>query len=167
MVYTCSMRKVPTHYKERGDKTEKVFAAWLDRSVLPYLYIEQSQLTVPKELRGEIKRADYIVGLPLVGSVSVDVKCKDFRNDQMVFNAYEFRNLANYQTFFMSSVWMACYEPDDMNICYLFLNEWLLCEKIVKINGDDCARMHRDDMVRIDTREMSFQQALLMAIDLR
>ena len=44
--------------RAKGAAAEQAFAAWLDDSVLPHLYVEQSPLTVPAPLRGAIKRPD-------------------------------------------------------------------------------------------------------------
>jgi hypothetical protein len=48
----------------KGEAAELAFRQWLDAAVLPHIYVEQSPLTVPVPLRGQIKRPDYIVGIP-------------------------------------------------------------------------------------------------------
>jgi hypothetical protein len=58
----------------KGAAAERAFQAWLDGSVLPHMYVEQSPRTVPVPLRGQIKRPDYLLGIPGVGLVAFDVK---------------------------------------------------------------------------------------------
>ena len=63
--------------------------------MLPHLYIEQSPLTVPAPLRGEIKRPDYLVGIPGVGLVAFDVKAKTiYEREGLIFDVAEVRSSA-------------------------------------------------------------------------
>ena len=70
------MARVAPHLIARGMAAERRFQDWLDASVVPHLYVEQSPLTVPAPLKGRIKRPDYLVGLPGIGLVAFDVKSK-------------------------------------------------------------------------------------------
>jgi hypothetical protein len=117
-------------------------------------------------LKGSIKRPDYIVGLPMIGNVSCDVKAKSFYDDKLIFDEYEFRNLANFQRFFNSSVWLVCYPPDDLTTCYMFMNEWLLLEPLQEVRGQNCVYMPAVDMLKIDTEKQTFREALMQATDL-
>ena len=165
--YPYGMKPIAQKFKDQGIAAEKAFAEWLDRSVLPYIYVEQSKITLPQSLKGDIKRPDYIVGLPLIGSVCCDVKCKSFYDDHLIFDAYEYRNLANFQLFFMSSVWVVCFDPADMDTCYIFLNEWLLREKTIRIKGRVCARMPLREMLKVNVTKTRFQDAMMRAVDLK
>lgn len=160
------MSKISPRYRKQGEAAEAAFAAWLNRSALPYIYVEQSPLTVPDKLKGSIKRPDYIVGLPMIGNVSCDVKAKSFYDDKLIFDEYEFRNLANFQRFFNSSVWLVCYPPDDLTTCYLFMNEWLMLEPLQEVRGQNCVYMPATDMLKIDTEKLTFREALMQATDL-
>lgn len=91
---------------------ERAFAAWLDGSVLPHLYIEQSPLTVPVPLRGEIKRPDYLVGIPGVGLIAFDVKAKTVYRGELIFDVAEVRKLRAFARFFHLTVFFACLDPE-------------------------------------------------------
>ena len=111
--------------RAQGQAAEDRFRAWLDRCTLPHIYVEQSPLTMPQPLRGEIKRPDFLVGIPTIGTLAVDVKAKRIYQDAILIDAYEHRTLLNFETFFNISVWFACFPPDQPHTCHLFLNRAL------------------------------------------
>ena len=97
----------------RGAAAEQAFAAWLDASVLPHMYVEQSPLTVPAPLRGAIKRPDYLVGIPGVGLVAFDVKAKTvYARDGLIFDVAEVQKLRVFARLFHLSVYFACLDPE-------------------------------------------------------
>lgn len=97
----------------RGAKAERLFAQWLDASVLPHLYVEQSPMTVPAPLRGEIKRPDYLVGIPGVGMVAFDVKSKTvYERDGLIFDLAEVQKLRTFSRLFHVTVYFACLDPE-------------------------------------------------------
>lgn len=96
----------------RGAKAERRFADWLDASVLPHLYVEQSPMTVPEPLRGEIKRPDYLVGIPGVGMVAFDVKSKTiYEREGIIFDLAEVQKLRAFSRLFHVTVYFACLDP--------------------------------------------------------
>ncbi len=70
------MSRIASELRRQGEAVEQRFRAWLDRCCLPHLYVEQSPFTIPSSLKGEIKRPDFLVGIPAIGSIAVDVKAK-------------------------------------------------------------------------------------------
>ena len=96
----------------KGAAAEERFRAWLDRSGLPHLYVEQSPFTVPAHLRGEIKRPDYLVGIPRVGMVAFDVKAKVLYRGRLVFDVAEVRKLRAFSRLFHLTVFFACLDPE-------------------------------------------------------
>lgn len=99
--------------RAKGAAAEQAFAAWLDASVLPHLYVEQSPLTVPAPLRGAIKRPDYLVGIPGVGLVAFDVKAKTiYERDGLIFDVAEVQKLRAFARLFHLTVYFACLDPE-------------------------------------------------------
>ena len=97
----------------RGEAAERAFARWLDASVLPHLYVEQSPLTTPAPLRGRIKRPDYLVGIPGVGLVAFDVKAKTvYARDGLIFDVAEVQKLRVFARLFHLTTFFACLDPD-------------------------------------------------------
>jgi hypothetical protein len=106
-------RLSPSERKQQGDVAEQRFRDWLDRCILPHMYVEQSPLTVPKGLKGEIKRPDFLVGIPTIGTLAFDVKAKTVYDNAIIIDAYEHRTFMNFETFFNMTVWYACFPPDE------------------------------------------------------
>ena len=88
MMLTVSQRRA------QGQAAEDRFRAWLDRCRLPHVYVEQSPFTFP-DLHGTIKRPDFLVGIPTIGTIAVDVKAKRVYADTIIIDADEHRTLAN------------------------------------------------------------------------
>ena len=96
----------------KGAAAERTFHAWLDSSVLPHMYVEQSRLTVPEPLRGQIKRPDYLVGIPGVGLVAFDVKAKTVYQGKILFDVAEVEKLRTFARLFHLTVYFACLDPE-------------------------------------------------------
>lgn len=119
----------------KGAAAERAFQAWLDGSVLPHMYVEQSRLTVPMPLRGRIKRPDYLVGIPGVGLVAFDVKAKTIYNDGLIFDLDEVRKLRTFAQLFHLTVYFACLDPDGGRSAYWVRLDQLDVARAVRRNG--------------------------------
>ena len=119
------MKLTRAERRAQGAAAEDRFRAWLDRCRLPLIYVEQSPLTFPENLHGRIKRPDFLVGIPTIGTIAVDVKAKRVYADSIIIDADEHRTLANFETYFNTSVWFACFPPDEAHVCLLVLNREL------------------------------------------
>lgn len=150
----------------QGHAAEVRFRAWLDRCVLPHIYVEQSPLTIPEGLKGEIKRPDFLVGIPAIGAIAVDVEAKSVYRDAIIIDAYEHRTLMNFETFFSMSVWYACFPPAEPSVCHLFLNRSLVGLPVIRRNGEDAIAVPLR-LTRLADERRDFMAALLGAISLR
>lgn len=130
------------------------------------MYVEQSPLTVPKALRGEIKRPDFLVGVPTVGTLAFDVKAKSVYDDRIFIDAEEHRMFQNFETFFNISVWYVCFPPTESTTCHLFLNRDLVPQANGVCRRQLALAMPLKETVTADTRR-DFMGALLSAISLR
>jgi hypothetical protein len=152
--------------KQKGQGAELAFRQWVERSGLSHLYVEQSPFSVPANLKGKIKRPDFIVGFPTVGAVAFDVKSKRAYNDLFIFDDYERFALANFERLFHLSVWYACFPDEQFHICHLFVNEMLLSKPTVVRNGKDCCEISVKDTVVLDIRTRHFANSFLSTITL-
>ena len=150
----------------QGQEAEVRFRTWLDRCHLPHLYVEQSPMTIPKHLRGEIKRPDFLVGIPTIGTLAVDVKAKRIYQDAILIDAYEHRTLLNFETFFNITVWFACFPPDAPHTCHLFLNRNLAGLERLSLKGESVIAVPLKVTRPADERR-DFMAALMGAISLR
>lgn len=108
--------------RARGAVAETRFRAWLDRSKVPHLFVEQSPMTFPEHLKGEIKRPDFLVAIPGIGTIAVDVKAKHVYRGAILFDVDEHRTLSTFEQQFNICVWFACFPPGSAHACYLFQN---------------------------------------------
>jgi hypothetical protein len=152
--------------KAQGQLAEDRFRAWLDRCHLPHIYVEQSPMTIPQHLKGEIKRPDFLVGIPTIGTLAVDVKAKTVYDDTILIDAYEHRTLAAFETFFNVTVWFACFPPDARHICYLFRNRTLTGLEVSPVKGKSAIAVPLRLTTPVDERQ-DFMAAVLGAISLR
>lgn len=152
--------------RAQGQAAEDRFRAWLDRCALPHIYVEQSPMTIPEALRGEIKRPDFLVGIPTIGSIAVDVKSKRVYADTLIIDAYEHRTLMNFETFFNTSVWFACFPPGEAHACHLFLNRSLAGLPVHSRKGKDSIAVPLR-LTRLADDRRDFMAALVGAISLR
>lgn len=160
MTLTRSERQV------QGQAAEDRFRGWLDRCCLPHIYVEQSPFTIPEPLRGEIKRPDFLVGVPTIGTIAVDVKAKRIYRDTLIIDVYEHRTLLNFETYFNTSVWFACFPPDDVHTCHLFLNRNLTGLSRTTLKGETVVAVPLRQTRPADDRR-DFMAAVLGAISLR
>ena len=130
------MRLTREQRRAQGQVAEDRFRSWLDRCTLPHIYVEQSPLTIPQGLKSEIKRPDFLVGIPAVGTIAVDVKAKSVYQDAIIIDADEHRTLSNFETLFSTSVWFACFPPAEPNVCHLFLNRSLATLPVTRKKGE-------------------------------
>ena len=152
--------------RAQGQVAEDRFRGWLDRCILPHIYVEQSPLTIPQALKGEIKRPDFLIGLPTIGTIAVDVKAKRVYADTLIIDAYEHRTLLNFETFFNITVWFACFPPDEPHACHLFLNRALAGMTTKTVKGEQVIPVPLRLTKPADERR-DFMAALLGAISLK
>jgi len=149
----------------KGHAAEHTFRRWLDASVLPHLYVEQSPLTVPAPLRGQIKRPDYLVGIPGVGLVAFDVKAKTLYPEGLIFDLEEVRKMRVFARLFHLTVYFACLDPaGGSEGCWVRLDQ-LDSVPAVRRNGTMtlCVPLH--DTIPVSLQE-DFYRAFVRAVAL-
>ena len=98
--------------KAKGDRAEFRFQDWLDASRVPHIYLDQTPLSVPEHLRGQLKRPDYVVGVPGIGGLAFDVKAKPLYNGHFIFELSEIVRMRNFARLFHYTVYFACLDPE-------------------------------------------------------
>ena len=159
------MRLTRAERRAQGAAAEDRFRAWLDRCRLPHLYVEQSPFTFPEGLHGQIKRPDFLVGVPSIGTIALDVKSKRAYQNTILIDADEHRTLLTFETFFNISVWFVVWPPGEQHICHLVLNRSLAGLDVATINGRAVVAVPLKAMRAADERR-DFMAALLGAIRL-
>ncbi len=160
------MRMSKSERCAQGQAAEDRFRAWLDRCRLPHIYVEQSPMTFPEHLKGEIKRPDFLVGIPSIGTIAIDVKAKRVYADTLIIDAYEHRTLLTFERCFNMSVWLACFPPGEAHACHLFLNRELagLPQATVRAKATIAVPLSRG---RLADERRDLMAALMGAVSLR
>lgn len=130
---------------EQGYAAEARFRAWLDASRLPHIYTDQTRESVPEHFRSTMKRPDYLVALPYVGTIAFDVKCKSVYGQarEFVFDVSEIRRLATFDRLFRITTFFACLDPEGSEI-----SVWFPAEELMLIVG-----RRRTGSVRVPLRD--------------
>ncbi|WP_407052119.1 hypothetical protein [Methyloraptor flagellatus] len=155
------MRSIDRHLQEQGAAGEAQFRDWLDASRLPYIYVDQTQETVPEHFRSTMKRPDFLVALPFVGAIAFDTKVKTVygptANPYFVFDVAEIRRLAVFDRLFRVTTFLACQVAGDSA-----QSTWFQVEDIMLAVGRrrrGTVQVHLGD--GLDTRmSRPFQEAL-------
>lgn len=121
---------------------------------------------MPAHLRGEIKRPDFLVGIPSIGTIAVDVKAKRVYADTLIIDACEHRTLLNFETWFNIAVWYANFPPNEPHACHLFLNRSLAGLPTSTAKGKPAIAVPLK-LTRPADERRDFMAALMGAISLR
>lgn len=160
------MRLSLSQRKRQGQAAEDRFRGWLDRCRLPHIYVEQSPFTFPEHLHGTIKRPDFLVGIPAIGTIAVDVKAKQVYRETIFIDDAEHRTLLSFETYFNVAVWFACFPPDEPHTCYLFLNRHLAGLPTSRLQDKDVIALPLRSTWASDERR-DFMAAVIGATTLR
>lgn len=147
--------------RARGKSAEDAFVAWLRRSKLGYMIVDQTPFSVP--IAPEyIKRPDYLVGI-LNSMVAVDVKARDFVDGCGIIEVQEHEGFNFFQRYFGMAVWYAWYPDKGHARCLLFRNTDITpAHKRFLKNRTVCA-VPIETMLEFDTIDNAFDYALFMA----
>ena len=102
----------------KGAAGETRFQQWLEASDVGFFNIEQTPLTMPKNLRSEYKRADYIIGIRDTGQLAFEVKAKTIYPDGLIFDLKEVKGLRVFSREMCMSVVFACLDPEGGSQAY-------------------------------------------------
>ncbi len=118
MQLTLTMTKTKEAYEQEGKAGEIAFRKWLDVEQVGYLYIDQTLEFFSHTFKKDIKRPDFLLLIPKVGFMAVDVKhhktgtyddktCFTLNIDKELNRAVGFEDLSK------TSLWYAYKNKDD------------------------------------------------------
>ena len=114
----------------------------------------------------QISNKKMLPGSLSLPSCSVPYKAKRVYADSIIIDADEHRTLANFETYFNTSVWFACFPPDEPHVCHLILNRNLAGLPVTGRKGKPSIAVPLR-MARLADERRDFMAALLGAISLR
>jgi len=95
--------------KQKGITAENQFRCWMDKNQIPYLYIRQETTTFSVSLRKEFlgKRPDFMILLPNLGFIFVDVKYRKINNKHKTYplDLEETKKYSLLQRKFNMNIW--------------------------------------------------------------
>lgn len=159
------MVRIKPEFARRGAAAEADFQRWLDHSRVPYVYATQDIASVPESFRGKLKRPDYLVGLPFVGTMAFDVKSKTIYDDCLLFDVGEVEKLAAFDDLFRISTFFACLDPAGGDRASWFRLPELAHCATRRLKGGAVYVAPLSAGITIDMRQ-SFQEALRATITL-
>lgn len=104
-------RPVSPENQAKGADAEAAFQVWLNDSRLPFIYATQDRQSVPLHFKGQLKRPDYLVALPFVGTIAVDVKAKTIYEGCLIFDVEEIERLTKFDEIFRITTFLVCMDP--------------------------------------------------------
>jgi len=120
---------------------EKKFIEWLDKRKIPYMYFDQSFKTFSKKFLYLLKRPDFMILIPNLGFIFVDVKnhtiYKNRSGETIAFDIDEIKKFKKLHKKFGVQIWFAvCHESD------LYKNwDWISINEIEETDKKEVARL--------------------------
>jgi Holliday junction resolvase len=145
-------RRISPDNAAKGAAAEERFQAWLNDSRLPFVYCTQDVASVPAHFKGALKRPDYFVALPFVGTIAFDVKAKSLYEGCFIFDQDEIEKLIHFDEIFRLTTYFACLDPDDPGRCWWF--------RVGRL-----ARMPTQRRMGVQTMAVSVQEGLQVRMD--
>jgi hypothetical protein len=114
--YHIGMDKEIEERRKKGSEAEQKFKEWLDRHNIPYLYIQQDIETFSSAFKGYSggKRPDFMILLPNLGFILVDVKYKKINEVYKTFplDSFETTKYSSLQRRFNLPIWYVLSNED-------------------------------------------------------
>ena len=118
--------------EDKGKETEEKFKGWLDSHKIPYLYVSQNKETFASVFKEDsvMKRPDFMILLPNLGFIFVDVKYKKIYKDYGTFplDSEETKKYSRLQRKFNLHIWYVL-SNEDYNYKTWF---WIPVSKVLE-----------------------------------
>jgi hypothetical protein len=102
--------------KKKGIEAEEKFREWLEKHNIPYLYLQQDTQTISRAFQKNFsgKRPDFLILIPNLGFIFVDVKYKKLSKDYKTYpiDTEETKKYSSLQRKFNLNVWFVLSNED-------------------------------------------------------
>ena len=102
--------------KKKGNETEIKFKEWLDKHNIPYLYLQQDMKTMSVAFQKYFsgKRPDFLILIPNLGFIFVDVKYRKLNQDYKNYpiDSEETKKYSSLQRKFNLNIWYVLSNED-------------------------------------------------------
>jgi len=120
------------------DLSEIKFKEWLDKKNYGYLHISQDPTTFSKFFRNITKRPDFLVVIPSISIIAVDVKFWK-KYEDFCFDEKEVKNFSAFERYSKISVWYAIATSKRFATWYWISNSEVLEKGVPKKRKSDNA----------------------------
>lgn len=127
------------------------------------MVIDQTPMTLPKHLRGVIKRPDRLIGILSVGVVAVDVKARTVTDGCILIQVDEHDAFVAFEQLFGIPVWYACYRDRSHQKCLLFRNVDLTLGERIRVKNATCFAFPIELATEAQPAMLAFDAALIRA----
>ncbi len=127
------------------------------------MVIDQTPMTMPKHMRGVIKRPDRLIGILSVGLVAIDVKVRTVTEGNILIQVEEHEAFVAFEQLFGIPVWYACFRGRDHKRCLLFRNVDLPLAERIRVKNTACFNFPIDLATEAEPEKLAFDAALLRA----
>ena len=135
--------------ENKGKEAEDKFKAWLDKHKIPYLYISQNKETFASVFKDDsgMKRPDFMILLPNLGFIFVDVKDRKLSKNYGTFplDSAETKKFSRLQRKFNLHIWYVL-SNEDYNYKTWF---WIPVSKVLE-EGDSKNQEHESSKSHMD-----------------
>jgi len=102
--------------QNKGIEAERKFKEWLDKHNIPYLHLQQDMETISPALKNMFsgKRPDFLILLPNLGFIFVDVKYKKLNIEYKTYpiDSLETKKYSSLQRKFNLNIWFVISNED-------------------------------------------------------
>lgn len=155
------MARIPAASRARGTLAEKAFKAWLSRTRLGYMIVDQTPFTVPMTA-SRVKGPDFLIGV-LASMVAVDVKGRDLFDGCGIIEIDEHEGFQFFQRYFGLTVWYAWYPTRKHEVVLLFRNTDIRPDHRKMLKGREVCAIPVEGMTEVRPFEEGFDYALFVA----
>lgn len=99
--------------KQSGRNGEELFRKWLVSNDLSYIYIDQTIETFSPKFKYNTKRPDFLLLLPSIGTIAVDVKHKSSWRGVFTIDKPELNKILKFSDLSLINVWYAMLDSNN------------------------------------------------------
>lgn len=117
---------------EKGRFTERKFREWLENHNIPYIYLQQDTKTLSVAFKKYFsgKRPDFLILIPNLGFIFVDIKYKKLNSEYKTYplDGKETKNYSSLQRKFNLNIWYVLSNEDSNYKTWL----WIPISKVLE-----------------------------------
>lgn len=144
---------------QNGKDAEFLFREWMNHLDIPYLFIEQGYKTASSALSKTFggKRPDYMLLIPRIGSIVIDVKSRKNYNNMFHLEIDDVKKYLNLEKYFNFKIWITFYDKSlkDYSFYWITLQKVNECKMLDTVSQRQIYRIPMNHCTKIYLGETS------------